>query len=527
MPIEPDGFNDPNDLITGITYVKAPEVVRMIAILAGPEAFARGLDLYHTRFRHGNASRAEWIACMEEISGQSFAGMAQTWLKQTGFPVVTVTPAYDARSRTLHLALRTTAPPTGAAWEFPFRAAAVDVEGRDLAEVTFRVTQTEETVEIPGIDRPAFLSLNRGYAFYGKVVHDAPESELLLQARKDPDTVNRFMAFTRLAEREMLRILRDPQAGPSVPFTSLWAELLADSRLMDNAGGQFLTIFESVEEPTLSHHYAALHGARRQLMQLVAVRHGPLLREVYHWYGTESRPDLPYGEAQARAIRARQVKNVCLEALVLFDSPEVHDVLRRQFQESSAATDRMVAFRLLLESLAPDRLAIFDRYMEESAQHPVAWEAFLSSVAGASCPDLPDLVRRAETSPAFRIEQANDQRALYVRFAMNRKVSLETSSGRSLLAEILRRLAPVNETSTVRALQALAHLDRMEEVHREPLVALLLDCLHSLDRERQATVFRTVQRLLLGAPEAVRAYEAVHGEIPELVEVRKNKGENV
>ncbi len=24
MPIEPDGFNDPNDLITGVTYVKAP-----------------------------------------------------------------------------------------------------------------------------------------------------------------------------------------------------------------------------------------------------------------------------------------------------------------------------------------------------------------------------------------------------------------------------------------------------------------------------------------------------------------------
>jgi aminopeptidase N len=524
MPIEPEGFNDPNDLITGVTYVKAPEFVRMIETLMGREAFTRSLDLYHTRFRHGNASRADWIACMEEVSGQSFAGMAQVWLKQTGFPVETITPAYDAPSRSLRIALRTTAPPGGGAWEFPFRAAAVDGQGRDLGEVTKRVTRLEETAEIPGIDRPAFLSLNRGYSFYGKVVHDAPESELHRQARKDPDTVNRYMAFSSLGEREMLRLLRDPEAEPSEAFTGLWADLLADRGLMDRAGGQFLTLFESVEDPAFAHHYAALHHARRRLLRAVAARHGALLEGTYRKHAAPAPGNLPYVEAQVQAIRDRQVKNACLEMLALRDTPEVHQLLRDQFTTSPAASDLVIAFRLLLESSVPDRLAIFDRFLEESAQHPVTWEAFLSSVAGASCPDLPDLMQRAEASPAFRIEQANDQRALYVRFAMNRKVSLETPEGRALLAGMLRRLAPVNETSTVRALQAMAHLDRMEETHRVPLVALLLDLLRTLDRERQVTVFNTVRRLLLGAPVAVRAYEAPRGPIPELAEVRETIG---
>jgi aminopeptidase N len=527
MPIEPDGFNDPNDLITGITYVKAPEVVRMIGTLMGSEAFARGLDLYHTRFRHGNASRADWIASMEEVSGQSFAGMAQVWLKETGFPVVAVTPAYDAPSRTLRLALRTTATPSGSTWEFPFRAAAVDTEGRVLAEVTVRVTGTEQAIEIPGIDPPAFLSLNRGHSFYGKVVHDAPDSELLLQAAKDPDTVNRFMAFTRLAEREMLRILRNPQGEPSGSFTGLWADLLADPRLRDIAGGQVLTVFESVEDPGFSHRYSALHRARRRLLRAVAASHGALLEGISRKHAAPSPGNLPYVEAQVRAIRDRQVKNVVLEALALRDTPEVHQLLRDQFTASPAASDRVIAFRLLLESSAPDRLTIFDRFVEESAQHPVAWEAFLSSVAGASCSDLVDLVRRAEASVAFRIEQANDQRALYVRYAMNRKVSLETPEGRGLLAEILGRLAAVNETSTVRALQVMAHLDRMDAVHHEPQVGLLVDLLRSLDREKLFTTVNTVKRLLLGAPEAVQAYEAVHGEIPELAEVRKDGREKI
>ncbi|MDD1654663.1 MAG: M1 family metallopeptidase, partial [Methanomicrobiales archaeon] len=330
MPVEPDGFNDPNDLITGITYVKAPELVRMIGTLMGREAFARGLDLYHTRFRHGNASRADWIACMEEVSGRSFAGMAQVWLKQTGFPVVTVNPAYDAPTRTLHLALRTSTPPTEAGWEFPFRVAAADAEGRDLGEVTARVTGAEQTIAIPGIDQPDFLSLNRGYSFYGKVVHDAPDGELLLQARKDPDTVNRFMAFTRLAQREMLRLLRDPAAVPSEAFTGLWADLAADTTLLERAGGQFLTIFESVDDPAFAHHYGALHRARRGLIAAVAERHGPLLAETYQRYAAAPAGDLPYVESQVRAIRARQVKNVMLETLAAQGIPEILGMIRTQ-----------------------------------------------------------------------------------------------------------------------------------------------------------------------------------------------------
>ena len=47
LPVEPDGFDDPNELITDITYMKAPEFVRMIETLMGKEMFVKGLDLYH------------------------------------------------------------------------------------------------------------------------------------------------------------------------------------------------------------------------------------------------------------------------------------------------------------------------------------------------------------------------------------------------------------------------------------------------------------------------------------------------
>ena len=124
--------------------------------------------------------------------------------------------------------------------------------------------------------------------------------------------------------------------------------------------------------------------------------------------------------------------------------------------------------------------------------------------------------KRIESSPAFAIEQADQQRALYGRFALNRKRSLETDEGRTYLSEILRRLAPINEYSTVRVLDAFAFIDAMEPEHRVPTVAVLADLLTSIDPLAHPSVYNNIRRFLLGAPEAARAYEAEHGEIPGL-----------
>ena len=154
--------------------------------------------------------------------------------------------------------------------------------------------------------------------------------------------------------------------------------------------------------------------------------------------------------------------------------------------------------------------------MEESSKNLVAWEAFLSTVAGSNAPDLVEFVQQAEASPAFRIDQANDQRALYGRFAMNRKVSLQTSAGRTYLRKIIEVLGSVNETSTVRVLQVLGHLDRMEGEYHLPLAGLLVDLLGVFDPAGKPVVYNTIRRLLLGAPRALATYEAKFGPVKAL-----------
>ena len=516
MPIEPDGFNDPNELITGVTYVKAPEFVHMIETLMGKEEFARGLALYHQRYRHSNASRAQWVQAMEEVSGQQFTEMARTWLKKTGFPRITVVPAYDGESRTFSMEItQQSSQGDDTVFEFPFRFALVDNEGKDIAERMIRVTEMSQRVEIKDVDRMAFLSLNRGYSFYGLVDYDPGVEAWYLQVRKDPDLVNRYIAFYCLANREMTRLLADPEAHPDTRFTDLFFELISDEDLMRKAGGLFLTIFDSVEDPRWSHRYRELYRARRSILRGIAGAHGDSLHKIYRKYSR-----IPAGERyltrQISGIRDRQVKNIALATLATLDTPEIHETIRAQYDRPASATDKSVAMGLYLDSSAPDRMEFLRAAGEEAAKSPVSFEVFLGTVAGNSSPEAVKIVQAAEALPAFRLEQADHQRALFGRFAMNRKVSLQTPEGREFLARSLIRLAKVNEYSTVMALQALSSIDGMDPEYLVPVAKILADLLASADPKKTPSVYNTTRRLLNGSPKALAAYVEQYGPVPGL-----------
>lgn len=516
MPIIPDGFNDPNDLITAVTYVKAPEYARMIESLIGPDIFVRGLDRYFKKFKHSNASTQDWIEAMEEESGQPLKEMSETWLRQKKFPVVEVSAEYDRISRKFTLFLKQKYPAGGKPWEFPFRAALVDENGDDLAEILERVSGEATEITIENVDMPAFLSLNRGYSFYGKLVYRASQDELLMQVRKDTDTIGRFTAFYTLVDREKLRLLKNPEARPSEDFVELYYRLLNDRQLLEKAGGQFLTIFESVEDEEFAHRYQALYEVRQELLRAVAWKYKNSMISAYHFFENASSPRDPTLEETARTIKSRQAKNICLGILATLDTPDIHDMIKQQFETATCATDRLSAFAAYLNSSAPDKFEVLRAFEAESKKSLVAWEAFLSVIGSNSSADAVELVREMERSDAFRIEQANDQRALYGSFARNRKKSLQTKEGRALFEEILRKLAPVNEYSTVNMLNAFANIDQMESKYHIPLVKILANLLAELDPQKFPSVYNRIRKLLLGAPKAVKTYGIEHGDIPGL-----------
>ncbi|MDK2974576.1 MAG: aminopeptidase [Methanofollis sp.] len=510
MPIEPAGFNDPNELITGVTYVKAPEFVRMIETIMGKETFARALDLYHRRFAHGNASRQDWLDAMEEMAGRNFSGMAAVWLKQAGFPILRMAHQYDPLARSCTITLDQETSPGAEPWTFPFVVGLVDGNGHDLAETTHPVTGRHEEIVFENIEAPAFVSANRGYSFYGRVADDATSKERDLQARHDPDLVGRFCAFQSLAETEMLGLIENPRSVPSPSFCELYYELVSDESLISAAGGQFMTIFESVTDPRFAHRYTLLYRARQRLLRGIAGRYQDELVELHRHYA-----DAAEGWDPA-AIKGRQVKNMILHTLAPLDTPPVHTLIREQFETAVNATDRLSAFSAYMDSSASDRNAVFETFRARSEKDLVSWETFLAAVAGIRAPDTLSLIQKTAASPSFRIEQSNDQRALFGRFAHNRVLSLETAEGRAYLGDVLSGLAVINEYNTVGALEIFGALDQMGEEYQAPLVDVLLRIMRAADPREQPSVYNTARRLLHGAPHAVAAYIRSVGPAREL-----------
>jgi aminopeptidase N len=515
LPIEPDGFNDPNELITDITYVKGPEFVRMVETSMGKEQFVRGLDLYHRRYRHGNASRAQWVQAMENVTKQDLSEMAERWLKQTGFPIVSVDASYSEDEQTLYLHCTQTGYGAGKPWIFPFVVALVDGAGKDIATRKYIMTKETESLVFPHVPPPAFLSLNREYSFYGKIFQHVTPETLYLQVEKDPDLINRYLAFASIFDIEKMKLLTDPGAEPDPRSINLYYRLLSDETLMKEAGGQFLTIFESVPDEQYRHRYRALFEVRERILSSIALAHENDLRDLYA--SIDSLDKITYSfRNEIRGIKHRQVRNACLSVLARLDTPDIHRMIYSQFMNANRATDKITAFGLYMESGAQDKVEVFDAYLQQAKQHPVSWEAFLAIIGGNSSRDAINLIRRAEQSDAFHIEQTNDQRSLYGRFALNRKLSLQTSEGREFLQEILLKLAPVNEFTTVNMLRVFGDIDLMEEEYHLPLVEILATLLRKLDPSRTPSVYNTARRIMLAMPRSVQQYEQVRGKIKEL-----------
>lgn len=496
MPIEPDGFNDCNELITGVTYAKAPEFVRMIETLMGKEVFVKGLDLYHRRYKHGNASRAQWVECMEEASGLDLKRMAGAWLKQSAYPKVSVNRRIEQSKVVLRLEQKGFK--EGMHWEFPFACAVFDREGRKMDEKLVRVTEVETEVELALDGEFGFLSLNRGHSFFGKVFDQASEEELVLALSYDDDTVARWIAFYKLAELEKLRILEG--GAVSERFVDLYFGLLNDENLMSRAGAQFLTIFEQVEDERFAHSYQRLYDAVKVIKTAVAMKYEKELWVLYEHYRA-LKFEGGYVEAKVLEMQARQVKIVCLGLLARLEKPEVWEAIKKQFEEAECATDRVTAFSLYLNSKAPDKLDLMRNYQKECEKNLVSWESFLAVVAGNDSADYLEIIREVESSKAFRIEQANDQRALYCRFAGNRKKSLLTPEGREFLKEKILQLAPVNEYSCGFMVNVLANVDKVEKQYRTDLVRLLTELKEGLDEKDTPSVYNNVLRILEGARE--------------------------
>ncbi len=71
-----------------IVYAKGARLMRMLLQFVGEPAFRAGLKSYFTKHSYGNTTGSDLWEALEQASGKSIGEFMNTWLTQSGFPVV-------------------------------------------------------------------------------------------------------------------------------------------------------------------------------------------------------------------------------------------------------------------------------------------------------------------------------------------------------------------------------------------------------------------------------------------------------
>lgn len=86
--------NHPDEISTlfdgAIVYAKGARLLRMIQTYIGSDAFQAGLKTYFQKHAYKNTIGNDLWSALEEASGKPVAEIMNTWISQSGFPVVTV-----------------------------------------------------------------------------------------------------------------------------------------------------------------------------------------------------------------------------------------------------------------------------------------------------------------------------------------------------------------------------------------------------------------------------------------------------
>ncbi len=479
-----EGFNHPDELVDGLTYVKAPEVVAMLRLVLGAAAFDQGVRRYFERYTGANGNTDQFFACFEEASGRDLAAFRSPWLESAGYPRVTAEYDYDPVSRSLTLTLRQSRTGAGGTFTVPVVFAAVGPDGRDIphAAGTLILDSPERTFTFAGIAEPTFVSLNRSASFYGTCEdRSATLAQRRLQVRHDPDTFNRVEAMRTLTDRERQALLDALLAGAdpaslerdvSAEWLGLYEELLQDQALPEGLKGYLLQIDEQPLDRSNLRHVRECWQARRILLRAVARRSGDTLLRVFEATDTRDTGVASDTRNLSAAIERRFLEGVLMEPLAAADAPHTWAALERHYAKAVAITDRLNALSALYRSSHPRRLEIVAAAGDELRPHLGGYIGWLGILGRSHHADVCDAIDREAAASSFDIRHPGLARALFVPFSLN-NAQLWTDVGLAWLARTAAKLAPINENTALRLIAPLQQAPTLADDLRPRVIATL------------------------------------------------------
>lgn len=470
-PIRPDSYQEISNFYTATVYNKGAEVIRMMTVLAGPERFRKGTDLYFDRHDGQAATCEDFVKAIEDGAGLDLAQFRR-WYEQAGTPQVDVSMTHDAATGTVTLALRQTVPatpgqPVKQPMVIPLRTALFDrASGAHGGEHLIVLTQAAQQFTFDGFASAPVLSINRGFS--APVAINAPQSveNLVFLAAHDDDAFARYEAMQQLVVQHLVAAVEGRlddaarSAGRAAIAGALGA-ILADAGLDDLMRGELVMLPGEayLAEQINPVDPARVHAEREALKAWLGRELGAA------WHSLHERCSaVPYG-LDAAARGARKLKTQALVYLAAADPAQAATMAKAQYDGADNMTDRQGALMVLCGLDVPERDVALADFHDRFADNRLVIDKWFSLQAGSLHPRALDHVRALAQHGDFTLTNPNRVRALYMAFAANPQAfHAADGAGYRLIADLILALDPINGNVAARFVAPLGRWRRIEPV---------------------------------------------------------------
>jgi aminopeptidase N len=483
-PIRPDAYIEINNFYTPTVYEKGAEVIRMISTLLGDDLFRQGMDLYFERHDGQAVTTEEFVKAMEDGSGVELSQF-RLWYSQAGTPVLKVKDNYDPIKQVYTLEIKQTIPDTPGQknkkpMHIPVKMGLLDESGKEILADLLHVRYEEEKFQFENIAAHPVPSLLRGFSAPVKMEYDYSDTALQLLFKHDTDLFNRWESGQKIAINLILKLIHDFQQKKPLhlPKDFIQGYLVALQSVEDKwLLAEMLTL---PSEKYLAEHMSvidvdAIHAVREYILLEMAKQ---LKEQFIALYKANSDENATY-QFTMTEVAKRQLKNVCLQYLMVLDEAGIHKEMGwKQFKASldNNMTDTMAALRSLININGPEREAALKDFYAKWEKDALVIDKWFMLQAVSKRPHTLGSVKKLMQHPAFDIKNPNKVYALIGGFCGQNPAHFHAANGEGyeFLANVVLRLDALNPQVAARMVTPLTHWKRYD-AGRQKLMKQQLD----------------------------------------------------
>ena len=473
-PVRPASFVEINNFYTATVYEKGAEIIGMLKLLVGDDAYARALNLYFDRHDGDAATIEDWLQVFTDTTGRDLTQFAK-WYSQAGTPRLTVTDSFADGTYQLHLRQDTPVTPGQDQKEpllIPVAVGLLDTSGIEITPTTvLELSQTEQTFTFTGLATKPIPSVLRGFSAPVILQHDVADADRAQLLACDTDPFNKWDAGRVLAQKLLVRMAQT-DAAPDTAFLEGLAAVLRDDTL-DPAFRALLLRLPS-EEDTAQVIFDAgqtpdptvINQAHETLKLHIAKHLQDMLPRIYAEMAVAG-PYTPDSEPAGK----RALGNAVLSLISKLDGGHQASL---QFANADNMTQQLGALRALLQiSKGEAELAAFEAQWQHDRLVMDKWFGLQVMLAApeAAASTATALTRH----PAFDIKNPNRFRAVFGGLKAN-TAGFHHGSGDAyaLLADWLIKLDAINPQTTARMSSAFDTWKRYDADRQAKMQAALL-----------------------------------------------------